>query len=488
MITKTNQTIEDTNLTNNRGEIDVVLRGSSAGLGIDATNWWNIPYKKYQIKESDMRIKTATFTSNAYIDLTLGSYAVRIRSPAHENFLGIILNVEEDENGLYNYQCQDWSRNYNTPIAYYSTNVSVYQCIRNMMTNCEIGDNPNQQTLNNYKKSLSGLRPIGQYEQSLWGSTIKFNPMTAKFKLFKVDEVSDIETLRTLIYGSGAYIDVYFNDKGYIQIEPYHKKDFFETGLRLTRPETLSQKRKFDLTNIITRVRVKSNKALEKGTVYFSNDLVNLNLELIVGKQGVLIDNPNPKSTITTSTTSSNTSKTSTTTKQVSNPYGTKKKAVWINADGGSGTIKNQLANALRKKGWSVKVSGTGPSWHYTDYFRCSSGYVLMMVMNGFCAGSMREAYSTKIQNVLKKKGVVLVPVWHTAGWTNPRGMKPYRYGDFSGYSAKRAWDDNFSRGNPGIKNVGQWLKSVGAKYCCHPTLNGIMNQFLAGGYFATKK
>ena len=79
-----------------------------------------------------------------------------------------------------------------------------------------------------------------------------------------------------------------------------------------------------------------------------------------------------------------------------------------------------------------------------------------------------------------------MVVVFDTRTWTS--GMKPYRYGDFSGYNAKRAWDDNFSSSDPSINNVGQWFKSKGAKYCAYPNVDGAIEQFLAGGYFKWKK
>ena len=72
-----------------------------------------MPYSKYDIKESDFRVKTATFTTNHYIDLTTGQYAILISSKYHENFSGVILDVDYDEDkGEYTYQCQDWSRRY----------------------------------------------------------------------------------------------------------------------------------------------------------------------------------------------------------------------------------------------------------------------------------------------------------------------------------------------------------------------------------------
>ena len=70
-----------------------------------------IEFTKFQIKETDLRVKTATFSSPTYVDLTTGQYGILLLSPYHENFGGVILSVEYDEdNELYNYQCQDWSR------------------------------------------------------------------------------------------------------------------------------------------------------------------------------------------------------------------------------------------------------------------------------------------------------------------------------------------------------------------------------------------
>ena len=168
------------------------------------------------------------------------------------------------------------------------------------------------------------------------------------------------------------------------------------------------------------------------------------------------------------------------------NPYGNKAKKVWINADSGSNDMKNEVANLLRKLGWEVYVDGTGPGYHYPGYFDVTKDYqVYITLYNGFCAGTIREAYSSSIQNTLKAKGVQLVVMWDTRTWTNPQGMAPYRYGDFTGYDAKRAWDDDFSKDDPSIKNVGQWLKVNDAKYCANPTAEGLLAQFSAGGYFA---
>ena len=93
-------------------------------------------YTKYNIKETDMRIKTATFTSPNYIDLTTGMYHVLISSPYHENFAGVILDVEYDKDtGLYNYQCQDYSRMYiQITATVLSKGVSIYSGLICLLT------------------------------------------------------------------------------------------------------------------------------------------------------------------------------------------------------------------------------------------------------------------------------------------------------------------------------------------------------------------
>ena len=172
----------------------------------------------------------------------------------------------------------------------------------------------------------------------------------------------------------------------------------------------------------------------------------------------------------------------------INNPYGISGKNVYIDADGGSDDKKWDLARALTAAGWNVKVGQTDSNSHYKDYFNTPSNYVLINIYNGFCAGTIRELASNYIQNVLKSKNVVCVPVWDTANWLNPDGMGPYRYGDFSGYSAQRAWDDNFSINDPYISNVAQYLSSNNIKYCSYPSTDGLVYQFLHGGAEQTMK
>ena len=167
------------------------------------------------------------------------------------------------------------------------------------------------------------------------------------------------------------------------------------------------------------------------------------------------------------------------------NPFGLTGKKVWIDADGGSDEIKWEIANALKALGWDVYVGDTYANAHYEDYLNAHPGYVLINIYNGFCAGTMRELVSEPIQKLLKTKHVVCIPVWDTSDWTNPEGMAPYRYGDFRGYSAKRAWDDDFSDLDPSIEDVDQFFKFYGVDYCASPTCQMIIDQFVNGGYYS---
>ena len=497
-ITKSKEIQYDMHRVNNQTHIYVCLEKNPRGSYISWNTKTAIRWIKYQIKETDMRQKTATFSSPDYLDLSHGIYDVLITSPYHEDFGGIVLSCEyNDDTGVYDYQCQDFSRKYQLKStswanSYNGHTINTYTVLQNLITRSGISWIKEKQTsekLKEWSRVLSGLRPIDDYDQEKWGSIVKFNPMKDPASISYKDK-SYIDLIRTFVFGAQGYIDVYFDKYGIIQIEPYQKNDFYNTGVHLRNRDVASFKPKFDMTNFITTVRVniadKTNSSLEYGEWYNSTIFSKYDLRDFYGLLGTTIADPNAQNnTATTNNTVSTTAKKTTTTTP-ENPYiSGKGKKAWINADGGSGTIKNQIANALKRKGWSVHVSGTGPGYHYTDYFNCAKDNVLLMIMNGFCVGSMIEAYSSKIQNVLKKKNVVLVPIWHTAGWTNPRGMGPYRYGNFNGYKASRAWDDNFSSGNPYVSNVGAWLKKNNAKYCCHPTLDGIMNQFYAGGYFA---
>ena len=63
--------------------------------------------------------------------------------------------------------------------------------------------------------------------------------------------------------------------------------------------------------------------------------------------------------------------------------------------------------------------------------------------------------------------------------------MRPYKYGNFGNKVIHTAWDD--SSGYCTSMAVTNFFKKHNATYCCYPTAKGIVEQFLAGGYFKWK-
>lgn len=156
----------------------------------------------------------------------------------------------------------------------------------------------------------------------------------------------------------------------------------------------------------------------------------------------------------------------------------------WINADNGSDDMKRALSKVLASRGWEVHIGETGSNVHYRDYFNVTKDFdVYITVYNGFCAGTVREAYGPEIQAELQRKGVRLVIAWDSREWLQK--MRPYRYGNFRGYHARRAWDDNFSSNDPSIPDVWEFLREHQAAYCVGPDAELMADQIEAGGYFA---
>ena len=473
-------------ISNNKGIIRVGIKKNARAPIVSWDGTLIKRWKNYTIKETDMRVKTASFTAPVKLDMTEGQWIVHISHPSHEPFAGIILSREYDhKTGLSTYQCQDFSRNYMSKVAVAATNVPIYNLLRSLLCRGDLSFYPKQKELDTYAKMISGLKPLSVYDQEKWGSVVKFNPFNTKTSMF-IQDKSYIDVIRDLVYGAGAYIDVYFDVYGICHIQPYSKKDFFENGLHLSKAEVGDRKYKFDTTNIVTGVVVKSTDKTNPGDLMSSKTLVGLDLAAYFGNYFTMINNPNQSSSSNSSSTSKKQS--TTTTKNTSNPYGTKSKKIWIGADGGSGDIKNDIISKLKQNGWECHDSGTGPNVHYEDYWNVTSDYqVLAIVDNGFDPATVMEAYEGSVKSELERKGVTCMFFFDTRSWTNPDGMGPYRYGDFTGYHSHRAWDDNYSNFS-GSLNVKEYFQNNNIKYCASPDAEGIVAQFLAGGYFAYKE
>lgn len=455
-IKKTETIIPDANYASNNARILISRMNDARGYGVDWKQYDDTVWEEYQIKESDFRTKTATFTTPQYLDLTTGTYCVLITCTGHEDFAGVILSTEYDhQTGLYKYQCQDWSRMYQSKFELISVKKTVHRILQYLITRggIPIVGAVSKAKLKEYKKMLSGLRPAYQYEQKYYGSTFNFNPMTVNTNMV-IKGKSFIEAIRDLIYGTGAYIDVHFDKFGVIHIEPYTKDDFYNTGLLLTSAELSGFTQKFDTTNIITGVVVESNTKLKAGKFYSSSNLINLDLSAIFGSLTAGISNP---------TQSTNASKTSTGKKKVSvkksnttnknnNPYNTKKKIVYINSDNINGKSSDMqfmkdVAKLLQKQGWKTKIIGLGPNFHTENYMNGCKNGVWFCIYGGADAAVFKETVGkNSYTNKLKKLGSRTVIGMHGGGDIR-KGGKYYKF-------LPRAHDDNYSPSSfRGIKN-----------------------------------
>ena len=452
----------DVNLVQNQSYILIGHLANANSLILSKSFWQTKNYlywSSYQIKETDMRQKTATFTSPNYIDLTTGLYSVLITSPYHEDFGGIILSVDYDkEKGLYEYQCQDFSRRYQSKFNLITSKNNYYNILRLLISQLGLSNGNarvNTNKLKNYKTVLSGLRPKLYYDQGIWENGVNFNPMNyTKQLIFK--DMSYIEAIRNLVFSTGAYIDVYFNKYGVLEIEPFSKNDWLTNGIYLTTPELASSKFKFDTTNVITGVVVNSEDKLSSGRYYSSEKLVRLDLTAFFGNLTTTVNNPNNTSTTTTKTTKT-VKKTSTKSKKKEGSGIT----VFMNCDNIYGKTKDMklmkdIAKYLKKRGYKVEIGGIGPSYHYSQINRVKKNGIYMTIYGGLCAGTLKEQWSSNhYKSVLKKKNAKMV-VGHLE---RPGGAK---LNDKLTW-LPRAHDDNFSPSSfKGVKNPKKQLEKAG--------------------------
>lgn len=478
-VKKTSEIITNSNKAENNARLFVTRKSDARQIVVDWKNKHEIHWKDYQIKETDPRSKTATFSSPNYFDATTGVYCILIETPTHEEFAGEILTVDYDEkSGLYDYECQDFSRTYQSKFELINgAGKSNHHLLLWLITRggFDFKKKPSKAVLKKYSKVLAGLRPAYQYEQKAWGSTISFNPMTANNKSVYRNK-SWIQTIRDIVYGTKAYIDVYFDRYGIIHIEPYHKNDLYESGLLLTTPEIANLKYRFDSTNIITGVIVHNTNKLKGGSFYSSESLVNLDLSAIFGSLATSIDNPNTSTT----TTNSVSDKRATSSTKTSNIYGTKKKVVYLSIDDINNKTSDRkkltdMAKLLKKQGWKTKIMGVGPSTHYARRNEIKKG-IWFCLYGGACAGTLREhCTSSWFLNPLKKnKSRVVVGFFPPAGNIR-KGGKYYGH-----LPPAHDWTGNRQYAN--IKNPAEFLSKNGVPFMYANNPSQMVAKFLAGG------
>ena len=157
-----------------------------------------------------------------------------------------------------------------------------------------------------------------------------------------------MEAIRALVYNQPGFYDVYFNDRGILQIEPLSKTDWENTGLVLSAGGYYDRKFKFSTTNAITNVSVTST-GKDVGVSVESKDVIGLDLSAFFGNISASTPNPNNanKNTSKATTNTKSKAKTSTTSNKYGNPFNNRPKKVWINADGGTDSFKKSFIKLL---------------------------------------------------------------------------------------------------------------------------------------------
>lgn len=485
-IKKTDKILDNINLSKQNDTYIYISQRSSAN---DSLMFWKhkreIKWSKYQIKESDMRVKTANFTSNQYLDLTTGQYCVLITSPYHEDFGGIIMSVEYDtKEGLYTYQCQDFSRSFQSKFDLIVSNATIHRVLQHLLTKGGVPVKGNaKKQIKKYKNNLSGLRPAWQYWERAWGGVLDYNPINIKRKII-IRNKSYIESIRDIVFGLGMYIDVYFDKYGVMHIEPYVKDEWLNTGLYLTTPEIANAKHKFDTTNVITGTVVYNADKTKIGNFYSSESLVNLDLSMFFGDLRASIENPNQSastSTVTkTKTNNKNSKKISKTKTKNNNVYGTRKKRVYLNTDSITGYTSDMqrmkdMKKILKKNGWDVTITGVGAEAHWKKRGDVKKG-IWFCLYGGACAGTLKEhCTSDWFLNPLKKNHSRVVVGFFPPTASILKGGKYYKH-----LPPAHDWQGNRAYAN--IDYPAKFMSKNGIPFMYAKNAKEMVSKFLAGG------
>lgn len=451
-IVRTKEVRHDSNIATQEAHIYVTRMN-------DARDWicdWSrstydeFMWSKYQIKETDHRTKTATFTTHNPIDLTTGSYHVLITSPLHEDFGGVILKSEYDpKTELYTYTCQDGTRFYLDNVDMVNRgDCTIYDMLRDILTmgNLPVNKKPTKKDLDGWKYELAGLHPLKEYDK-FCGNLMRLKPQMI------IKNKKSIDIVRALCSGEGSNVDIFFDKYGILHIDPYNADDFFKTGLHLQSRELSDAKFTFDTTNVITNVQVENSDKTAFNVDFGASELIGLSLAVFFGK-GLGATVKNPYESTLTKTTMVNGDKTSNDAINTDNPYGTKRKAVEISTDN-IGTSKsdwafmNKVASLLEKNGWKVTYKVRDSNGHSESFLKIKDG-VHLIIVGGTDAGVIREqtmeSSYVKIQRKLHSRTVWILR------W------KPGLL-DIIGDEDDRKWiprahDDNYSPRNfKGLKN-----------------------------------
>lgn len=309
--------------------------GESKGYQAYHPDQWTTPkevmFSEFDITETDLRVKTATFSSPYDIDLTKGRVCCWIQRKYGDNFGGVILTKEFDkESGMYNYTCQDWNRLLNSKVyVILGGDITTYDIIKILLVKMGLstdglheidyydytlervpddddpsesltaGDTKNVKSANTPAEdnnANSESRNVGtSKEDKKKKKDTKRNPFKLKpYGLY--DKMTALDFIRTLILKAGATIDFYMDENGVPRFDKYEKDDWLKKRWYFVDTDVYDAKIKFDLTDIITQVAIKRVDPLNpNATLYTSEKLVGVNLAKYFGVMGDVVDNPVPQ-------------------------------------------------------------------------------------------------------------------------------------------------------------------------------------------------
>lgn len=310
--------------------------GESKGYQAYKPGEWQTPYEiqfsEFTITETDLRVKTASFTSPHYIDLTKGRACCWIQRKYGENFGGIILSCEFDENtGLYHYECQDWNRLLTSKVyVILAGDTKVYDIVKKLLVKCNLStvglkkideynniieeiptdDDPEEElqnsssgsgSSNNSTSSTDDKKEKTEEEKKKEAEEKKKKEEDKKAKrnpFYKkpeglYDKLTARDFIMALVMKPGVSIDVHMNEHGVLRFDPYKKETWNKERWYFVDTDIYEAKLKFDITDIITQVAVKHTDSLDgNATLYTSEKLIGVNLAAFFGVMGTVIDNP----------------------------------------------------------------------------------------------------------------------------------------------------------------------------------------------------
>lgn len=283
---------------------------------------WETPkeilFSELDITETDLRVKTAEFTSPYDIDLTKGRVCCWIQRKYGDNFGGVVLSKSLDKDtGMFTYTCQDWNRLLQSKVnVILAGDMQIYDIIKILLVKMGL--------------STDGLKNIDYYDNTLfevpddddpWESLQNTNnekepnatgvdtgnndedgnleDESTKKNVFKLkpegyyDKLTALDFIRALVLRQGSLIEFYMDENGVPRFEKYEKESWLKKRWYFVDTDVYDTKLKFDVTDIITQVAVKRVDELNPdATLYTSENILGVNLAKYFGVMGDVIDNP----------------------------------------------------------------------------------------------------------------------------------------------------------------------------------------------------